>query len=409
MFKVAHFFVQFCYLCKKHFIMKNLQGYFDTLLEETTSSFHRYMFNRIDWDNRLIGLVGPRGVGKTTLMLQHAKEELPRHSTLFVTAEDMYFASNNLVELAADFAKKGGRYLIIDEIHKMEEWSRYLKLIYDYQPKLNVIFTGSSILDITKGAHDLSRRAITYHMQGLSFREYLSLFHDVHLDTYSLESIIRHEVKMPEGFRPLELFKDYLQRGYYPFAMENQYEMRLKQVINNTLEVDIPQYAKMNVATGRKLKQLLGVVSRSVPFKPNMTTLATVLDTSRNSIPDFFIYLEEAGLIAQLRDDTGGVRGLGKVDKIYLDNTALVYNLAGDESDIGNVRETFFNNQMRINQEVLASKVSDFEIGEYTFEVGGKNKKQKQIEDVDNGYIVKDDIERGYLNVIPLWMFGLNY
>ena len=389
--------------------MKNLQGYFDTLLEETTSSFHRYMFNRIDWDNRLIGLVGPRGVGKTTLMLQHAKEELPRHSTLFVTAEDMYFASNNLVELAADFAKKGGRYLIIDEIHKMEEWSRYLKLVYDYQPKLNVIFTGSSILDITKGAHDLSRRAITYHMQGLSFREYLSLFHEIHLDTYSLESIIRHEVKMPEGFRPLELFKDYLQRGYYPFAMENQYEMRLKQVINNTLEVDIPQYAKMNVATGRKLKQLLGVVSRSVPFKPNMTTLATVLDTSRNSIPDFFIYLEEAGLIAQLRDHTGGVRGLGKVDKVYLDNTALVYNLAGDEADIGNVRETFFNNQMRINQEVLASRISDFEIGEYTFEVGGKNKKQKQIEDVDNGYIVKDDIERGYLNVIPLWMFGLNY
>ena len=389
--------------------MKNLQGYFDTLLEETPSSFYRYMFNRIDWDNRLIGLVGPRGVGKTTLMLQHAKEELPRHSTLFVTAEDMYFASNNLVELATDFTKKGGRYLIIDEIHKMEEWSRYLKLVYDYQPKLNVIFTGSSILDITKGAHDLSRRAITYQMQGLSFREYLSLFHEIHLDTYSLESIIRHEVKMPEGFRPLELFKDYLQRGYYPFAMENQYEMRLKQVINNTLEVDIPQYAKMNVATGRKLKQLLGVVSRSVPFKPNMTTLATVLDTSRNSIPDFFIYLEEAGLIAQLRDNTGGVRGLGKVDKVYLDNTALVYNLAGDEADIGNVRETFFNNQMRINQEVLASRVSDFEIGEYTFEVGGKNKKQKQIEDVDNGYIVKDDIERGYLNVIPLWMFGLNY
>ena len=389
--------------------MKNLQGYFDTLLEETNSSFHRYMFNRIDWNNRLIGLVGPRGVGKTTLMLQHAKEELPRHSTLFVTAEDMYFASNNIVELATDFAKKGGRYLIIDEIHKMDDWSRYLKLIYDYQPKLNVIFTGSSILDITKGTHDLSRRAITYHMQGLSFREYLSLFHQIHLDTYSLESIIHHEIKTPDGFHPIELFKDYLRRGYYPFALENQYEMRLKQVINNTLEIDIPQYAKMNVATGRKLKQLLGVVSRSVPFKPNMTTLATVLDTSRNSIPDFFVYLEEAGMIAQLRDNTGGIRGLGKVDKIYLDNTALIYNLAGEESDIGNVRETFFNNQMRINQEVIASNVSDFEIDKYTFEVGGKNKKQKQIEDIDNGYVVKDDIERGYLNVIPLWMFGLNY
>lgn len=389
--------------------MKNLQDYFDTQLEETTSSFHRYMFDKMDWDNRLIGLVGPRGVGKTTLMLQHAKEELPRHNTLFVTAEDMYFITHNIVEFAAEFVKKGGRYLIIDEIHKMDDWSRYLKLIYDYQPKLNVIFTGSSILDITKGTHDLSRRAITYHMQGLSFREYLSLFHHIHMDAYPLEDIIQHQVKISEGIQMLPLFKEYLRKGYYPFALENQYERRLKQVINNTLEVDIPQYAKMNVATGRKLKQLLGVISRSVPFKPNMTSLSTVLDTSRNSVSDFFVYLEEAGLIAQLRDKTGGIRGLGKVDKIYLDNTALIYNLADEDADTGNVRETFFYNQMRVNHEIVTSPVADFEIGRFTFEVGGKNKKQKQIEEAENGYIVKDDIEQGYLNVIPLWMFGLNY
>lgn len=389
--------------------MNTLQGYFDTQLDETTSTFHRYMFNRIDWDNRLIGLVGPRGVGKTTLMLQHAKEELPRHSTLFVTAEDMYFAMHNIVEFAAEFVRKGGQYLIIDEIHKMSEWSRYLKLIHDYQPKLNVIFTGSSILDITKGTHDLSRRAIVYDMQGLSFREYLSMFYQVDLDVYSLEEIVNHKVRIPEDLQVLELFKDYLRRGYYPFAKENQYERRLMQVLNNTIEVDIPQYAKMNVATGRKLKQLLGVIARSVPFKPNMTSLATVMDTSRNSISDFFVYLEEAGLIAQLRDKTGGIRGLGKVDKVYLDNTALIYNLADDESDIGNVRETFFFNQMRVNQDVITSGMADFEIGAYTFEVGGRNKKQKQIEGIENGFVVKDDIERGYLNVIPLWMFGLNY
>lgn len=389
--------------------MNRLQEYFDNQLEATISGFHRYMFERIDWDNRLIGLVGPRGVGKTTLMLQHAKENMPRHSTLFVTAEDMYFMTNNIVEFAADFVKKGGRYLIIDEIHKMEEWSRYLKLIYDYQPKLNVIFTGSSILDITKGTHDLSRRAITYSMQGLSFREYLSLFHDINLNTYSLEQILNHEVEIPAGLRILDFFKDYLKKGYYPFAKENQYDFRLKQVINNTLEMDIPQYAKMNISTGRKVKQLLGIIAQSVPFKPNMSTLSTVLDTSRNSIADYFVYLEEAGMIAQLRDKTSGIRGLGKVNKVYLDNPALIYNLAEEEANIGNVRETFFYNQMRLNQKVESSDIADFTIGDYTFEVGGKNKSQKQIETAEKGYIVKDDIESGYLNVIPLWMFGMNY
>ncbi|MBO5466418.1 MAG: ATP-binding protein [Prevotella sp.] len=389
--------------------MERLQEYFDNQLEYTTSQFHRYMYNQIDWDNRLIGLVGPRGVGKTTLMLQHAKEQLPRHSTLFVTAEDMYFVINNIVEFAADFVKKGGRYLIIDEIHKMEDWARYLKLIHDYQPKLNVIFTGSSILDITKGTHDLSRRAIMYSMQGLSFREFLSLFHGINVQVYSLQQILNHEVKIPTDVQILELFKDYLQKGYYPFSKENQYKTRLKQVINNTLEVDIPQYAKMNVATGRKIKQLLGIIARSVPFKPNMSTLSTVLDTSRNSIADYFIYLEEAGLITLLRDSTSGVRALGKVNKVYLDNTALVYNLAEEEVNIGNIRETFFYNQMRLNHEVVSSDVADFTIGKYTFEIGGKNKKQKQIESVEDAFVIKDDIESGYLNVIPLWMFGLNY
>ncbi len=389
--------------------MVSLQEYFDNQLEYTTSQFHRYMYNQIDWDNRLIGLVGPRGVGKTTLMLQHAKEQLPRHSTLFVTAEDMYFVINNIVEFAADFVKKGGRYLIIDEIHKMEDWARYLKLIHDYQPKLNVIFTGSSILDITKGTHDLSRRAIMYSMQGLSFREFLSLFHGINVQVYSLKQILNHEVKIPTDVQILELFKDYLQKGYYPFSKENQYKTRLKQVINNTLEVDIPQYAKMNVATGRKIKQLLGIIARSVPFKPNMSTLSTVLDTSRNSIADYFIYLEEAGMITLLRDSTSGVRALGKVNKVYLDNTALVYNLAEEEVNIGNIRETFFYNQMRLNHEVVSSDVADFTIGKYTFEIGGKNKKQKQIESVEDAFVVKDDIESGYLNVIPLWMFGLNY
>jgi len=200
-----------------------------------------------------------------------------------------------------------------------------------------------------------------------------------------------------------------LKKGYYPFALEEDFELRLGQIINQTLENDIPMYADMNVATGRKLKQLLSIISKSAPFKPNMSKIAEMLSASRNNIADYCLYIEEAGMIAQLRDNTGGIRGLGKIDKIYLDNTNLIYNLAEDTSNIGNLRETFFLNQMRVKHDIVSSPVADFLIDDKTFEVGGKNKGQKQIKDIENGYIVKDDIESGYLNVVPLWSFGMSY
>jgi hypothetical protein len=191
--------------------------------------------------------------------------------------------------------------------------------------------------------------------------------------------------------------------------LEEDFEIRLGQIINQTLENDIPMYADMNVATGRKLKRLLAIISKSAPFKPNMSKIAEMLSASRNNISDYCLYIEEAGMIAQLRDNTGGIRGLGKVDKIYLDNTNLINNLAEDTSNIGNIRETFFLNQMRVRHDVFTSSVADFLIDNKTFEVGGKNKGQKQIKDIENGYIVKDDIENGFLNVIPLWQLGLSY
>ena len=187
------------------------------------------------------------------------------------------------------------------------------------------------------------------------------------------------------------------------------YDIRLRQIINLTLESDIPQFADMNVATGRKLKQLLAIIAKSVPFKPNFSSIAKVLEISRNNISDYCLYIEEAGLIAQLRDATGGVRGLGKVDKIYLDNTNLIYNLAQENSNIGNVRETFFLNQTRAFSDVVTSPVSDFLIDKMTFEIGGKKKGQKQIQGIEKGFIVKDDIEQGFMNVIPLWQFGMGY
>lgn len=389
--------------------MDKLQHYFQVLLRETKLDFKRYMFSRINWENRMIGLTGPRGVGKTTLILQYIKEHINVKEALYVSAEDFYFADHTLLELADKFSTMGGRYLFVDEIHKYKDWSRELKLIYDYHPSLNIVFTGSSVLDINKGVSDLSRRAVMYHMQGLSFREYLELFHGITVDRYSLEDVLLQKVDVPILKHPLPLFHDYLKQGYYPFSLQTDYTIRLRQIITLTLETDIPIYAEMNVSTGRKLKQLLAIIAKSVPFKPNMSSLANMLGVSRNNIRDYCLYIEEAGLIAQLRDATGGIRGLGKVNKIYLDNANLIYNLAEEQSEIGNVRETFFFNQLRVDSDVLVSPVSDFLVNGATFEIGGKKKGQKQIEGLSDAYVVKDDIVFGYGNVIPLWQFGLLY
>jgi len=246
-------------------------------------------------------------------------------------------------------------------------------------------------------------------MQGLSFREYLMLFHNILIPEFSLKQILNHEVQTPEIPHPLPLFDDYLKRGYYPFATEDDFNLKLHQVINQTLETDIPTYADMNVATGRKLKQLLAIVAESVPFKPNMSKIAEMLNISRNNIADYLLYMEEAGMIAQLRSKTEGIRALGKVDKIYLDNTNLAFSLAKENQNTGKSRESFFLNQLRVNHEITSSKIADFKIDEIDFEVGGKNKGLKQIKNAEIGFIVKDNLERGYLNTIPLWHFGLMY
>ena len=389
--------------------MRTLYQKFETLLQNTTTDFKRYLYENVSWDNRMVGIIGARGVGKTTMILQYIKEKLDSRKALYVSADDMYFGENRLLDLADDFYKNGGEYLFIDEIHKYTEWSRELKNIYDSFPTLKVVFTGSSVLDILKGSDDLSRRAIIYKLQGLSFREYLKFYHDHETQVYSLEQIINNEVKLENIQHPLPLFNDYLKRGYYPFGIENEMNIRLGQIIVQTLESDIPQYANLNVGTSRKLKRLLAIIAESVPFKPNFSKISEMISVSRNSLDDYFSYMEKAGLIAQLRNETSGIRGLGKVDKVYLDNTNIIFNLVGDKSNVGNLRETFFFNQMRVKNEVISSGKADFVIDNYTFEIGGKNKQQDQIEKDRKSFVVKDNIEYGYLNVIPLWAFGLNY
>ncbi len=328
---------------------------------------------------------------------------------LYVAADHLYFSSHTLVDTIDEFVKEGGEQIFIDEIHKYENWSRELKQIYDSYPVLKVGFTGSSVLDIYKGFADLSRRAPIFTMQGLSFREYLALFHGIEVPVYSLDAVLYHEAKLEGVEHPLPLYRDYLQKGYYPFASDSDFEMRLRQVVNQTMEVDIPQYANMNASTGRKLKKLLAVIAQSVPFKPVMDSVAAVIGVSRNVLPEYFLYMEQAGMIGQLRDDTGGIRGVGKVEKVYLDNPTLAYLLGRESTDIGNIRETFFFNQMRVSQDVISSRISDFEIAGRTFEVGGRKKGKKQIADAQEGYVVKDDIEYGSGNIIPLWAFGLTY
>ncbi len=389
--------------------MEQLYEFFNRKLKSTPTNFLRYKYERIKWDGRAFGIVGPRGVGKSTMILQHIKLNLDTADTLYVSADHMYFSEHSLVDLADYFVKMGGKYLFIDEIHKYDDWSREVKQIYDSYEDLQIVISGSSILDIYKGMADLSRRLPIYEMQGLSFREYLRLFHGINVPVYSLNEILSHKATLPDVKHPLPLFKDYLRRGYYPFGRDEEYEMELLQVINQTMEVDIPTHLQANVSSGKKLKSLLMVVSKSVPFKPVMQRLAEATEISRNDIPNYLVYMERAGMITQLRNSTGGIRGLGKVEKLYLDNTNLIYALSPEHADIGNVRKTFFMNQARVMNDVTSSSISDFEINGKTFEIGGRKKGQKQIENAEEGYIVKDDIESGYANVIPLWAFGLNY
>ena len=388
--------------------MDKLYELFYAKLDETPTHFLRYLHNRINWDNRMIAILGERGVGKTTLMLQKIKLDGAKH-TLYFGADNVYFSQHTLFDTANEFYRKGGQRLYIDEIHKYPSWSAELKMIYDYCPQLQVVITGSSILDLYKGTADLSRRIISYTLVGLSFREFLAMAKGIVLPPASLEEILRHEVRFPAGERPLALFDDYLKMGYYPFWKETDFTTRLTNVINQTVENDIPTYAKMNISTSRKLKQLLFIISQSVPFKPNYTEIGAAMECDRGIVADLAYYMDKARLTMSLRHQEDGMKNYGKPEKIYLGNTNLIQALSEGKPEVGNIRETFFLSQMQVNHEVFASKAADFLINGKTFEVGGKSKSKRQIAEVKDAFVVKDDIEYGYENIIPLWHFGMNY
>jgi hypothetical protein len=377
----------------------------------------RNFINTIDWSDRLIGIKGSRGVGKTTLLLQYIKQNYqPGNKVLFVSLDDFYFTDNRIYDLADGFYKKGGELLAIDEVHRYPEWALELKNIYDDMPGLKIIFTGSSLLHLHKAKADLSRRAVMYQMPGLSFREFLSFENKTDFPIYSLDEVIQNHVGIAldvlKKIKPFAYFDNYLNYGYYPFYLENKnsFHQKLNETLLTVLEVDIPQFELIQSSNIIYLKKMLKIISRSVPFKPNMNVLSERAGISLNTMKTYLKYLNDAKLISMLYFQEKGINSLNKPEKIFLENTNLIYNLAENIPNLGNIRETFFLNQTEKTHQVNASKQSDFIIdNKYTFETGGINKSQKQIIGIENAFIVKDNIEIGSDNIIPLWLFGFLY
>ncbi|HLS31528.1 MAG TPA: AAA family ATPase [Flavobacteriaceae bacterium] len=401
--------------------MEELYEYSNNLLAQTDDKHYRFLMGKINWDQQMLGIKGPRGSGKTTLMLQYLKFELAQpEKMLYMTADHYWFYTHNLVETADTFYKNGGRYLFIDEVHKYPRWSRELKNIYDGYPNLKVVFSASSVLDIYRGEADLSRRVISYNLPGLSFREYL-LFHEVtdELPALSLKELLENPVSSTQLFldaigHPLPLFKKYLKSGYLPIAIhkrEEEIPIILNQVINTIIEGDLAFLEGYDSGTAFKLKKLLGVIAESVPFKPNISALARKLNLGREMIYSWFTLLQKAQLLNLLTVEGKGVSLLQKPDKVYLENPNLAYALKSSP-DIGNLRETFMMNQLNnVGLEIRLPKSGDFYLPEFDLyiEVGGKNKTATQVKDNENFMVAKDDIEIGGGKTIPLWLFGMLY
>lgn len=377
----------------------------------------RNFINTIDWSNRFIGIKGSRGVGKTTLILQYIKQHYKAgNSVLYISLDDLYFTDNKLYNLADEFYKKGGKLLAVDEVHRYPNWAAELKNIYDDMPNLKVVFTGSSLLHLRKAKADLSRRAVMYNMSGLSFREFLNFETGSSFPVVSLDEILTNHLEVSlniiKSIKTLAYFNDYLNFGYFPFYRENRlsYHSKLSEIILTILEVDIPQFASIQVGNIIYLKKLLKIVSKSVPFKPNMAVLSSRTGISLNTLKIYLKLLNDADLLRLLYVNEKGINSMNKPEKIYLNNTSLMFNQGEDNVNIGNLRETFFYSQMSYAHNVKASMDVDFLVDDkYSFEIGGYNKTKKQIQNLKNAYIVKDDIEIGSDNIIPLWLFGFLY
>ena len=387
-------------------------------------SFQRTLLHEIDWSQRLIEIRGSRGVGKTTLLLQKSNEiRLNGGKVVYASLDTPYFYSNSLFEFANEFTKYGGTHLFLDEVHrypsksKHSDWSLEIKNIYDAFPELKIVYSGSSILHLYKGKGDLSRRKAGYLLNGLSFREYLAFNKIIDHRKVSLEEIIAKHEEIAQDIvhkiRPLPHFKNYLKVGFYPFYAGNEsiYYQQLQEMVNQIIDSDLPYLATISQGAQEQLKRLLGAISSTVPYVPNMKKLAELIHvTDHRTLLKYLHLLEQAQLISLLRSNSKGNKILEKPDKIFLNNTNLKNALSLHNNDSGGDREAFFYNQLSQNVSLNYPKKGDFIVNnKYIFEIGGKSKTNKQIIKEVNAYIASDDIEIGFGNKIPLWLFGFLY
>lgn len=398
--------------------MENLQIKSNVVITEQSMNIIRPLAKSIDWNDRLIAVLGARGTGKTTLLLQRLKAEYgTSKEALYITLDDIYFTGHLLSDLAMQFRQQGGKILFIDEVHKYPNWAREIKNIYDFYKDLKIVFTGSSIIDINRQNADLSRRAVQYEMTGLSYREYLQFIKVGEFDTFHLEDILEHHVEIANSlslkFKPLQYFNEYLRHGYYPFFIENinTYAIRVERVVRLIIEEDLQFVAGFNPHHSRKIYQLMSILATNVPFKPNITKLSEKTGIHRNMIVEYLYYLNNARLINSLAANGKSISILQKPDKIFLENTNLLFALAPENVDTGSLRESFFMNQLsNTGHNISLPLKGDFLIDDtYTFEVGGTGKTNKQIEGINKAYLALDNLESGVNNKIPLWLFGFLY
>ena len=391
---------------------------FNRRLTATPTEFHRYLFYEIDWEDKLIGIKGPRGCGKTTLLLQHIKQSFhgqELEKVLYVSLDNIWFADNKILDLVDFHYNHGGTHIFIDEIHYEPKWQTMLKNMSDNYPGMYIVYTGSSMLEIDAHEGDLSRRQVMYEMRGMSFREYLEYEGVVKHERLTLEQLMDNHVEIAMDIcsrtNVLGCFNKYLREGYYPFykAVRQGFDSRLLATVNQVIESDYPQIDDVTVATIRKTKKMLMVLSECVPQLPNMSQLYRELETDRNNGLKMLRALERGGLLLLLGSKAKSINQLSRPDKIYINNPTLMYALS-PRADIGSVRETFFMNQLSQSHELSYPKAGDFLVdGRYLFEVGGKGKTFSQIKDIPDRYLAVDDTEIGRGARIPLWLFGMLY
>ncbi len=395
-------------------VLESLQVYSSLFLSKKVPAYERDLLNQINLKNKIIGIVGAKGVGKTTLLLQFMKRQaLAPHEMIYISVDHPLMSSTTILDIAKEFASYGGKLLILDEIHTQIDFANDLKTIWDFL-EINVIFSGSSALHLDNA--DLSRRAIKYSLSTLSFREFLEIETNRKFEKLTLENITKehtiYATKILSDFKPLQYFKEYLEYGYYPFYLEDiqTSKIKLSEAINKTIDIDLLKIYSIDPKKLRNIKKILTMLCTTVPYKPNMTTLAQAVEVDIKTLYTYLNALSSGKIVRMVSSYARGEEIIKKPEKIYLDNPNM-FKAICQASDVGSIRESFFASALQNSQhEIQVSKKGDFIVNDlYTFEIGGKGKRYNQIKDIQNSYIVADDIEVGFGNKIPLWLFGFLY